>query len=194
MLIKKKTHLAITDRRPSPLFVDAPENKNLSAALETQPYTPIFVYKCLVKMALAIMPVDQLPNFTQTLKWLLERDPYRSVNRTPSAACYFYDFLTPLPSKAVLLRRRTSDTPLPYMLFILILGRVAFQIHLPLTPMDNSFVGMRVRLPRIGAVVVPGKGESHFGALHLASSEVVKHNVVDVVISYETRHETTKPV
>lgn len=191
---KQNTHLAVTDRGASPLFIDDPDNKTLSAALGSQPYIPILAYKCLVKMALAIMPTEELQNFTHTLTWLMERNPSCSSNRVRSAACYIYDYFLPYPSSAVLLRRRTSDTPLPYMLFVLNLGRVVVQTYLPLTPMDNCFAGMKVRFPRMGSIVVPGKGESHFGTFSLASSEVVKDNLVDVVLSYESRSEAIKPL
>ena len=84
---KENLHVSITDRGTDPLFVDDPDSKKLSATLETQPYVPILVYKCLVKMALAIMPVEELEHFARTLKWLLEPDPSSNLNdvRTPVA-------------------------------------------------------------------------------------------------------------
>jgi hypothetical protein len=186
--------LLVTDRGASPLFVDDPGKRTLTGALQTQPYIPILVYKCLVKMALAIMPEEELPNFSHTLAWLSERDPARGLHGVRAAACYHYDVFVERPSSVFLLRRRTFDTPLPYMLFFLTMGRIVLQTYLPLTPMDNYFAGagVPVSFPRMGAIVVPGKGESHFGAIRLGSAEAVRDNQVDVVLRYESCQETMK--
>ena len=59
--------------------------------------------------------------------------------------------------------------------------------------MNDGLAGRPTMFPRMGAAVIPGLGESHSIALPLASAKVVRNTLIDVVLRYESRTETTKP-
>ena len=49
------------------------EKNVVSFAYDKQPYIPMSVYKCFVKMAISIMPTDKVENFRETIDWIMNQ-------------------------------------------------------------------------------------------------------------------------
>jgi hypothetical protein len=110
--------------------------------LERQPYAPMGVFKCLVKMAIAVMPPEEEQRCTHLKKWILLREhTFESYPYKPLSV--IYQFVPgPLPNDRVscwLLRRRPerADDCL-YMQFVLQLSNHVFQIALPMHIEDRK--------------------------------------------------------
>ena len=116
--------------------------KTVKLTLDRPAYAPMGVFKCLVKMAIAVMPPDAERRCAHLKKWILlpthtfESYPYRPLNilyqLTPG----------PLPNDRVacwLLRRKPEgpDDCL-YMQFVLQLSNHVFQIALPMHNEDRK--------------------------------------------------------
>jgi hypothetical protein len=70
----------------------------LSLSAESQPLVPLAAYKCLVKMAIAIMPPRFLPMFEHTIRWLLNPDHADgAADVAASAKCNFQFQPGPMP-------------------------------------------------------------------------------------------------
>jgi hypothetical protein len=94
-------------------------------------FVPRYAYQALVKVGLALMPSDELANFTKLAAWLLEPDgnqpdigplivglSFGSVGNSPQLAA------------GALMRRTDSSQLLPYMISVVSVGSVCFQIEL----------------------------------------------------------------
>ncbi|AOW14179.1 hypothetical protein LPB72_06345 [Hydrogenophaga crassostreae] len=116
--------------------------RTIKITLDRPAYVPMGVFKCLVKMAIAVMPPEEEQRCAHLKKWILqpthtfESYPYRPLN-------ILYQFAPgPLPNDRVacwLLRRKpeSSDDCL-YMQFVLQLSNHVFQIALPMHIEDRK--------------------------------------------------------
>jgi hypothetical protein len=93
------------------------------------------VFKALTKSAVALLPESELPNFEQTIQWLM--------GDIQSAACVSHFAFTSsmevrrLGFEALLMRRRTQNALLPYMTFFLCFSNLTFQVFLPYSRGDR---------------------------------------------------------
>jgi hypothetical protein len=183
----------VKDVAARPFTKEDLENRELHFAFDSQPFVPVRVLKCFAKMALALMPPEELKNFPKTMKWILERDDAVGMNHVRGAGCYVYLMPIIFPRPWVtLLHRVTTDTPLPYMLILLGNGSLTLQAHVPMTHMNDMFVGQKVTVPRFGPVLHPGEDESHCQAIPLDSAEWKRDGRLDAVMRWMGRTVTPK--
>ncbi|MGC8640032.1 MAG: DUF2934 domain-containing protein [Isosphaeraceae bacterium] len=111
---------------------------------------PIPAYKALIRMALSIIPEEELPSFTDTIEWVGNPDHEFDSGLFGGVGCLLYQVHAPWPGPWTSLTRRVDeDAPLPYMLFFLGSGRVVLQLHLPLCSQDQDLDGMEARMPEL---------------------------------------------
>lgn len=123
-------------------FCTIDEEKHFAKIItETQPYIPREVYRCLVKMALSILPQNELKVFIETLYWLRYK---KSEDRFMNNEGYFA-FMTftsgpyPYPNTHHLFfKRKNDDLNVPYMSYMVAFGNISFQIALPCPQKDNG--------------------------------------------------------
>lgn len=117
------------------------KNRTVRLILDRPAYVPMGVYKCLVKMALSLMPLEEEQKCGHLKKWILhqghtyESFPYRPLQ-------LHYEFAPgPLPNDKIacflLKRNQNGAYDCPYMQFVLQLGNHVFQIALPMPIEDN---------------------------------------------------------
>jgi hypothetical protein len=103
------------------------------------PGVPVAALKALVRMALSVLPGDELHHFGDTIEWVANPDHARDSAVLTGLGCRVYLTPAPVPSPSVALARRVNDdAPWPYLLFFLATSRVVFQTHLPLCPRDED--------------------------------------------------------
>ena len=108
----------------------------------------IAAYKAFVRMAIAIMPEDELACFTDTIEWVGNPDHEFDSTLFGDVGCLVYQTHVPLPEAwTSLCRRKDPDAPFPYMLFFLASERLVLQMHLPLCSHDADLDGTEVRIP-----------------------------------------------
>jgi hypothetical protein len=114
-------------------------------------YTPIAVYKCLTKMALTIMPKEELPFFERTLDWINNKK-HNSIKfdglwliYTTFSSRFRFPYVSTILCKKV----DSSNLELPYMIFRLAYANFSFQIFLPLCSLDNRISFDTHQLPYI---------------------------------------------
>lgn len=116
--------------------------RTVKLTLDRPAYVPMGVFKCLVKMAIAVMPPEEEKLCTHLKKWILlpthtfESYPYRPLR-------ILYQFAPgPLPNDRVacwLLRRKPESLKdCLYMQFVLQLSNHVFQIALPMHTEDRK--------------------------------------------------------
>ncbi|HED14979.1 MAG TPA: HNH endonuclease [Gammaproteobacteria bacterium] len=119
------------------------ENKRVTLTLERQPYVPMGVFKCLVKMALAVMPVQETSACNHLKRWILEPShtyesyPYRPLN------ILFQSIPGPLPNDQItsfLLRRKNDRIDCPFLIFVLQFSNAVYQVALPMHEQDRALL------------------------------------------------------
>jgi hypothetical protein len=104
--------------------------------------------KSLIRMALSIMPEQELSSFTDTIEWIGNPDHEFDSSLFRGAGCLVYQAHVPFAEGWTSLTRRIEeDAPFPYMVFFLASERLILQMHLPLCARDEDLDGTEVRMP-----------------------------------------------
>jgi hypothetical protein len=108
----------------------------------------IGAYKALIRMAILLLPERELASFADTIEWVANPDHDFDGGLFQESACLVYQ--THVASEAGwagLTRRKSDESPFPFMLFFLASGRLVLQVHLPLCAQDDELDGSELRVP-----------------------------------------------
>lgn len=102
---------------------------------------PIAVFKAIVKMAITVMPIEEIPIFSKTIKWILEPEHRNLYNDRKLLVRYKI-----IPGYNVtkgihyfLYRRKRTVFNKPYMLFNLTYGCISLFIEVPSFSFKNAY-------------------------------------------------------
>lgn len=110
-----------------------PANSSFTISKPVGTHCPIAVFKAIVKMALTVMPVEELPLFTETINWILEPDHVNFFNEKKLLVRYqmIPGFHVTKYPHYFLFRRKKDVWDKPYMLFHLTYGCFSLLIEVP---------------------------------------------------------------
>ena len=156
-------------------------------------FTPVAVYKCLTKMALTIMPEEELSNFQVALDWINETN-HESSSINPAS---LYALLSTAPgphplgflSCMLFKRKENALTKVPYMLFLVAYSNFIWQIHLPFTPKDDELTGQRVEFVFIPTPIdmIEGAQTISRQRIDLNGKQLVKGEKARMTMGYEAK-------
>jgi hypothetical protein len=112
--------------------------------IDRSPYIPIAVFKCFVKMAMAVMPNQEAERCAHLKEWILSCD--HATTKFPVVSLNIIHTQIPgyLRGDQILFRlmrrRREYENECPYMQFLFYMGNNLFQIVLPM-PVENDSSG-----------------------------------------------------
>lgn len=152
-------------------------------------YVPQMIYKCLTKMAMTIMPKEELDDFSGTLDWLQDKIQF---NRNLIVRYRFYPGMRPLPFVSCMLfkRKENAKKAVPYCLFCVAYSNFVFQIHVPCCEKDAVLHGKKIDL-----LLIPTPLDYNRSTLRLpenldfSSVEKVKKEPVSISLSYKRIEE-----
>lgn len=133
------------------------ERKRLTSKIPRDPYTPVGVFKCFVKMAIAIMPECEVPLFFEAIEWIRTRDC--RIMPLSQAILYetFADGVFPFsPMTAFVLKRKSDTTELPYLMFVVAHANSWFQIVVPCPQKDTHIYGKEIAFQLLPPVLPRG--------------------------------------
>lgn len=104
----------------------------------TERFVPAKAYKALVKMAVALLPEEELANFTKIIAWLGSADDDLLPHMIAGISFAIIGNSPPLLA-AALLRRTSENRDTPYMLFVTTMGSVCLQIVLKADALDGEW-------------------------------------------------------
>ncbi|MDB5975061.1 MAG: hypothetical protein JWR07_1821 [Nevskia sp.] len=187
-----ETGVNVSHNAGSPILASDDERKQLTIRVARHTYVPMGVYKSLVKMALALMPAEELPKYEYFIPWILERE-YRAESCPFSPLTMLEQIATSRPREAgiriLLFRRNPGILDCPSCCFVLLFGNIQYQIILPSPVEDAHFVGKE--FPPLVWFPVPNTPDQRFGpsirrVRDLSSSQPVSDDVQEAMFSYES--------
>jgi len=142
--------LNIKTSNKNPIIKKDEKNKMWKVIQYRESYYPIAVFKCLVKMALTLIPEEELCFFEETLNWICKDSFIDDGHDLGNLICLFSfapGIYTNNFIQAWLLKRKDDKAILPYVIFVLIFKNYFFQIYLPLSLKDCHLIGHNFKLP-----------------------------------------------
>jgi hypothetical protein len=143
------TGLSLSVDETEAFYEDDEANKTLKFHLRRAPYRPVMVVQAMVKMALSIMPEEEMPNFQQALSWITPRNTL-TVMTAPTP--FFYTFISgPMTSDLItiaVLTRRNDSLVTPYCFLLLVYGHEMLQMVIPSVEKDRDCYGKRMEFHR----------------------------------------------
>ena len=127
------------------------KGKRLTVHAKRNPYIPIYAYKALLKIALSMIQEDEIGNFRDCIRFLMDNSQNELLKGYP--LCYIHVhqvhgwkmFLQPT---AYLYRRKNDSTNqmVPAKTFVLYSGNHIYQIFLPFNQEDQHLIEQPARL------------------------------------------------
>lgn len=144
-------------------------------------YRPIDIAKILTKMAITVLPENEMQNFVATKKWLLrDSTDEKSVLQGMRIDLYLYpgNHPFPFPTCGLYKKKDNGGESFPYLLFFLCYSNFMFQTFIPYCEKDRKAFAtdkpVTITIPRIPNVLdYQGLGCSHM-AIDCSSNELVK--------------------
>jgi hypothetical protein len=189
------TVIKLNHPRNSGFIEHDPENSRLTVSVPRQPYIPMAVFKTFVKMALAVMPLDDLTRCSHLIAWILNKaHTPESLPMTPLLVLEQSTPSTlgvkPYPGLSVcLFRRRDAVKDCPYMYLAVAFGNTRYQVLVPMPDADHHFEG---RDFDFAYLPIPFDGKDAFSGTtcrlrDFQSDQVMRGEVEKVVLSYSNR-------
>ncbi|EKS70226.1 MULTISPECIES: HNH endonuclease [unclassified Caballeronia] len=178
-------------------LIESGENR-IHLRVERQAYVPMAAYKCIVKMALAVMPADYASECEHLKKWILEKShTFESYKFKPLSVWLQFVPVQTLNGSITyaVLRRTDSATRVPYLMFVLQFSHLHLQIALPMHEQDKALCDGKLfeimPFPHIGGLAeVEAKfGRSEVRTVDLSGVERVKGEIETIPFKYEQRVE-----
>ncbi|MEW9699070.1 HNH endonuclease [Paenibacillus sp. SI8] len=153
-----------------------------------EPFIPAAAYKCLVKMAISIMPEEEVQHYRKAVKWILEEDLKECTY--PHLTLQALRAFSPVPSKSItnlLFRRKEhSKDNVFYMIYVVIFSSYMYQIYLPLSPKDDSLIGKDIVIAPFPAYLNSPLDESIYEWRDFTNYDLVKDEPITIRFRYES--------
>lgn len=143
------TGIRITQDEADPIAVVNEATKEITLTVHRDPYTPVAVLKAFTKIAISILPEEEVPSFRAAIAWIRNPDHQIGLVKT-SLFPVLYTFVPgnkPLVDSVILLRRKFDAASAPYLTVVLSYGNEVFQTILPSPERDATSSGQKVRFP-----------------------------------------------
>ncbi|XZM36457.1 HNH endonuclease [Clostridium perfringens] len=154
-------------------------------------YTPIAVYKALVKMALSLIPFEQMSLFKDTVEWLKEENHVISKHNMDNYTYVIERYVPgpkPMQLRAMGFVRKYDVLLMPYYQFILEFANYSYQIIVPCKKKDKELCGHEIDF-----IPIPGTHEVMCTATdrvltelkYMGNKEKVKDEPLDICMNFE---------
>lgn len=179
--------LRIAHREDNPIIQQDAANKSIAITGHRGRYIPRAVFKCLVKMAISIMPDDELSNFTHAIEWINNVDFDNDKANMSKLLAVFGFIPSPyqLPIINILFRRKPEyDNTVPYMQYVVMFYNLMFQIPMPLCEHDRTLDGKTITIIKFPLPFIEEYGEPKYDIIDFTSSEIVTNDSINISFNY----------
>ena len=183
------TGLCIKQNENSLPFVLDEGKKQIRFEFKIEAHRPVAVLKTFVKIGLTLLPVKELPNFSEALAWIREPDHTESCGVENGPVIKTFQPGPPLSDLvAMLLRRKTSATGVPYAFLVIAYGNHMFQVYLPSPKQDRTIYGraMEIRpVPTLYEADPVLYGAAAVKPADLCGQDIVRDEEAPIVIGFD---------
>jgi len=128
----KKRLMEITVEYDSDFIQINSNQKTIKMEYNLQTHIPAAAYKALVKMALSVMPKNELQNYQHMLRWINEDDHTKAFMSPLIVFSTFVPGINPFKHTTVFLfKRKNTNSKYPECTFALAFGNILYQIVIP---------------------------------------------------------------
>ena len=113
--------------------------------IHTPPYIPVQVALALLKIACSICPTEELAQCRIAIDWLMKPVNF-NVKPFPVLICRLPETIAAAPGEVIMLRR-TTNSPQPYLWVVLRMGDRQLQWFIPGCSADNAWQHSGVKTP-----------------------------------------------
>lgn len=172
------------------------KNKEIKTNFPIGTYIPTAVYKCLVKIALSVIPDAELILFKYSLHWIMESNHSVKLCKPQILLKTFIPGNKPNNDKLTIfvLRTKVECPVLPYCVFIMCFGNMVYQI---LVPSDVDILASEQKTQTINLVrfPLPFEKDWEFGSLEYYQDDMTSHELVkDRIIPITHRFDEAKEI
>ncbi|BDP35058.1 TPA: hypothetical protein NJ548_004447 [Vibrio parahaemolyticus] len=149
------------------------ENKIVTQIFEIESYIPSAVYKCLVKIALSVIPDSEVENFKDTIKWINTKD--HSIGYINPLHVYqaFIPGFKPINESFVdVLKKQDLVSTFPAYWLIIGFGNIVYQIIIP-SSLNSSIKFRELFFP------LPFDFDWPFGSVIRSTEDLTSHELVE---------------
>lgn len=166
-------------------FTDS-ENKLLTIKVEKQPYRPRAVYKALVKIALTLLPEEEMKYFKDTIDWLLLTNEKDSI-KTDCFLCVRTFTEIPVETINVILMKRKKDSlMLPYSQIFLAFSNYTFQIFIPFCSKDDHLIGKSITFEDFPNPYELTNPDLKYNTVNLSDNEILYNDIENMVVTFDS--------
>ena len=115
---------------------DSSEAKTLTFKLKRGPHRPAAVAKAFFKMAISVMPEEELPNFGELMGWMKPDSSLYMAASTPVLHTFLGGAWPNDALRAAIFTRNSDEGAVPYCFFVLSFGNEMFQVSIPCAKKD----------------------------------------------------------
>lgn len=123
------------------------EKQTLSLKFNYEAYIPTAVYKCFVKIAISIMPEEELAPFVNAIKWICNPDHSKKIIKPQLLSQRFVPGQNPNRLLTVFLFRRKQSSivrDIPYCMLVVAFGNMVYQLMIP---SSNDLTLKQLKIP-----------------------------------------------
>lgn len=176
-------------------------NNTITFDIVRDTYTPIAVYKSLVKMALSILPYTLLPHFEDARKWIREESHLQSNYEMNIYANILERFVAggkPMTLHAEGWVRKENIQNVPFFQFIVEFANYSYQIIVPCKEKDSKCDNFEiVPIPTLSWLHYNKDKLSTIEIKKMSDKEAVKNDKINLHMHFneiETFDETNKTI
>jgi hypothetical protein len=171
--------------------------KTLTFHLRRAPYRPAMIVQTMVKIALSIMPDNEMANFQCILEWIRPDTPALALAApTP----FIHNFIGgPMSSDLLtvaVLTRQSDNLPTWYSCLLLMYGHELLQMVIPSIERDQHLYGKQLDFPPFPLFPDDDSGAArpiHSSRLPFSTMEFVKNDSFDLEIGYQEQRAGQRP-
>jgi hypothetical protein len=167
------------------------DNYSLEINVKIPSFIPEYVYRCLVKIGLSIIPEEKLNGYKRTIKWLMNRESKSNLNPFMLFSLYPFNFQTNEIVCAILERKDNSIKDVPHSVFFLSCNNFSFQTCIPYNIKEKIGINLKA-IPFIYPMTFDlnqnYEGMKTLNYIDLSSKEKTKDKMVTYIIKGERQH------
>lgn len=193
----KENQLEINNFEGDPIYTVDEKNNLIRFSLRRDAYKPVGVLKTFFKMALTLMPEQDIPHYLHALAWL--KMPYSLASKTTVPVMRSF-VPGPLPNDKIallLLRRKDDSAPVPYMIFIFMYANEMYQVLLASATKDAHLEKQQLNIPYhptpYDLFASWPYGPTQRGPLDLSGAESIRGETFDLTMSFDSKIERDTP-